>query len=198
MAHEEPEQHQEDQRSDHDCQGSSPRCENISSGLQKEFPFPISSKMRTFHTANEKGHSASPGLCACLTLLREQGVRNGLGFILVQAVESLQTGWPESARVLCQARLIISLPIRVRFPRAWYGSTFHEPSRDRPRRLREWRDGAFDGYSPRSAAWSCVSPSGWRSSGNRGAVPSRRRSVGRWAPPSPPSARGDPQPLHPT
>jgi hypothetical protein len=150
MAHEEPEQHQEDQRSGHDCQGSSPRRESISSGLQKEFPFPLSSKMGTFRTANEKGHSASPRLCACLTLLREQGVRNGFGFILVQAVESLQTGWPESARALCQAQLIISLPIRARFPRAWYGSTFHEPSRDRPRRFREWRGGAFDGYSPRS------------------------------------------------
>jgi hypothetical protein len=36
--------------------------------------------------------SASPRLCACPTLLREQGVRNGFGFILVQAVEFLQTG----------------------------------------------------------------------------------------------------------
>jgi hypothetical protein len=41
---------------------------------------------------------------------------------------------------------------------------------------------------------SVLSPTGWHSSGNRDAVPVRRRSVGRWAPASPPSAPGGSSP----
>jgi hypothetical protein len=91
MVHEEPEQHRQAQRSGGDGQGSSSGGENISPGLEKEVPFLLSSKMGTIRTANEKGNSAPPQLCAGPTLLREQGVRNGFGFILVQAVELLQS-----------------------------------------------------------------------------------------------------------
>jgi hypothetical protein len=109
MAHEEPEQHQQAQRSGDDSQGSSPGGENISPRLAKELPFLLSSKMGTLRTANEKGHSASPRLRACPALLREQGVRNGFGFILVQAVESLQP-FDQRMRALCQGQLSAPVP----------------------------------------------------------------------------------------